>query len=145
MNVFTHIARDWGPVMRNADRIRVVLAFGFIFGAVSHIGWVIAHGDVWYRGPAPDWAPMFWYGLCVVDPVVWWILLKWPRAGIAAGCLTMAVSLIVNWTQFPTFEFKFNYVLLGLTLFGVIFFSLSPWLWRASHWRPNASSRASSG
>jgi hypothetical protein len=36
----------------------------------------------------------------------------------------------VNWTQFPTFQFVFNYVLIGLTVFGVIVFAAAPWLWR---------------
>ncbi len=121
--------------MTGADRLRVVLAWGFVFGALSHIGWVIVHGDIWYRGPAPEWAPFFWYGLCLVDPVVCWLLLKRPRLGVIAGVVVMAVSLLVNWTQFPTFEFQFNYVLIGLTVFGVIMFATAPWLWRVSRWR----------
>jgi hypothetical protein len=46
----------------------------------------------------------------------------------------MTVTLIVNWTQFPTFEFGFNYVLVGLTVFGVIVFAAAPWLWAKSRW-----------
>lgn len=135
MNPFAEIGRAWAPEMTTADRTRVVLAFGFIFGALSHIGWVIAHGDAWYHGPGPAWAPWFWYSLCVVDFGVCWLLLAAPRAGIAAGVAVMIVSLWVNWTQFPTFEVKFNYVLLGLTIFGVILFAAAPWLWLASRWR----------
>jgi hypothetical protein len=47
----------------------------------------------------------------------------------------MVTTLIVNWTQFPTFQFVFNYVLIGLTIFGVIVFVTTPWLWRASRWK----------
>ena len=52
-----------------------------------------------------------------------------PRAGIVAAVVTMITTLWVNWTQFPTFEFQFNYVLIGLTLFGVFVFATAPWLW----------------
>jgi hypothetical protein len=141
MNPFAPIGRDWSG-MNAADRTRVVLAFGFVFGAVSHIGWVIMHGDLWYHGPGPAWAPWFWYGLCVVDLGVCWLMLKTVRAGVIVGVLTMVVSLAVNWTQFPTFEFQFNYVLIGLTLFGIIMFAAAPWLWARSAWR---LSRPSSG
>jgi len=130
--------------MNAADRTRVALAFGFVFGAVSHVAWVMVHGDVWYRGPAPEWAPFFWYGLCLVDLVVCWLLLTRPKAGLALGLATMTVSVGVNWTQFPTFEFmQFNYVLVGLTLFGVIYACVMPWLWCASHWTLRASSQRS--
>ncbi len=129
------MARAWNTEMNAADRLRVLLAWGFIFGAVSHIGWVIYHGDAWYRGPAPAWAPWFWYGICVVDLLVFWLLLTRPRAGLALSLLTMITTLIVNWTQFPTFKFGFNYVLIGLTVFGLIVFATFVWLWRASRWR----------
>jgi hypothetical protein len=135
MNPFSQIGRDWGAVMNAADRTRVVLAGGFIFGALSHFWWVWIHGDLWYYGPAPSWAPFFWYGICAVDFVVAWLLLARPRAGIALSFATMVTTLIVNWTQFPTFQFVFNYVLIGLTIFGVIVFVTTPWLWRASRWK----------
>jgi hypothetical protein len=48
--------------------------------------------------------------------------------------------LLVNWTQFPTFEYAFNWVLIGLTLFGVIVFASAPWLWRQSRWRLSRTS-----
>ena len=96
---------------------------------------MIAHGDFWYHGPAPSWAPWFWYGICIVDLFVFWMLLSKPRFGIALSVATMITTLIVNWTQFPTFQFVFNYVLIGLTLFGVIVFAAAPWLWRASRWK----------
>ncbi len=118
--------------MSAAGRTRVVLAWGFVFGAVSHVAWTLVNGDLWYYGPAPSWAPWFWYGICLVDLVVFWLLLKRPRAGIALAVATMVTTLIVNWTQFPTFEYTFNWVLIGLTLFGVIVFAVAPWLWRAS-------------
>lgn len=121
--------------MSAADRTRLWLAWGFVFGAVSHVGWTVAHGDLWYYGPAPSWAPWFWYGVCLVDLVVFWLLLKRPRAGILLAVATMITTLIVNWTQFPTFEFVFNYVLIGLTAFGLIVFATAPWLWRRSGWR----------
>ncbi len=121
--------------MNAADRTRVVLAGGFVFGALSHFWWVWVHGDLWYYGPAPSWAPFFWYGVCAVDFVVCWLLLARPRAGVAASALTMFTTLIVNWTQFPTFQFVFNYVLIGLTVFGVVVFATAPWLWRASRWK----------
>lgn len=120
--------------MSAADRLRVALAWGFVFGAVSHIGWVIYHGDFWYHGPGPSWAPWFWYGICVVDLVVFWLLLARPRLGLIGGVATMITTLIVNWTQFPTFEFGFNYVLIGLTVFGAIVFAMTPWLWARSRW-----------
>lgn len=134
MNWLTQIGRDWSTRMNAADRFRIVLAWGFVFGAVSHIGWVIYHGDVWYYGPAPNWAPWFWYAICVVDLVIFWLLLSRPRAGVIGGVVTMIVTLTVNWTQFPTFEYGFNYVLVGLTIFGVIVFATAPWLWTKSRW-----------
>lgn len=135
MNLFSQIARDWKPAMNAADRARVMLAGGFIFGALSHFAWVGVHGDFWYYGPAPSWAPFFWYGICAVDFIVAWLLLARPRTGIALSFATMATTLVVNWTQFPTFQFVFNYVLIGLTIFGVIVFVTAPWLWRASRWK----------
>jgi hypothetical protein len=63
------------------------------------------------------------------------MLLTRPRPGIALSVATMITTLVVNWTQFPTFQFVFNYVLIGLTLFGVVVFVAAPWLWRASRWR----------
>ena len=106
----------------------------------------MAHGDLWYYGPAPSWAPWFWYGICLVDLMVFWLMLSRPRAGIALSVTTMTVTLIVNWTQFPTFEFWLNYVLIGLTVFGVIVFAAAPWLWVASRWKLSPkSSRHSAG
>jgi hypothetical protein len=135
MNLFRQIASEWRSVMNAADRTRVVLAGGLIFGALSHFWWVWMHGDLWYYGPAPSWAPFFWYGICAIDFVVAWLLLAQPRTGIALSVVTMITTLIVNWTQFPTFQFVFNWVLIGLTVFGVIVFVTTPWLWRASRWR----------
>ncbi|HVY87879.1 MAG TPA: hypothetical protein VG942_03375 [Hyphomonadaceae bacterium] len=137
MKLFPEFGHAWAAEMNAADRFRVVLAWGFIFGAVSHIGWVIVHGDVWYHGPGPVWAPVFWYSICVIDLIVYWFLLHRPRVGLVMSVLTMITTLIVNWTQFPTFQFTFNYVLIGLTVFGVIVFGTVTWLWRASNWRPN--------
>jgi hypothetical protein len=144
VSVFGAIRRDW-PQMRAADRVRVVLAFGFPLGAILHVGWVIYHGDIFYRGPAPTWAPAFWYGLCVIDFGVCWLMLARPRLGVASAALTMITTLSVNWTQFPTFELQFNYVLLGLTLFGAIVLVLAGWLWRASRWRLTPTSGHSAG
>ena len=137
---FGEVSRAWGAEMNAADRVRIVLAWGFVFGAVSHVGWVIVHGDFWYHGPGPEWAPWFWYGICLIDFVVFWLLLKRPKAGIVAAVATMIATLIVNWTQFPTFEFTFNYVLIGLTVFGVIVFATAVWLWTASKWKLNLPS-----
>jgi hypothetical protein len=131
--------------MNAADRVRVALGWGFVFGAVSHFGWLCVHGDLFYHGPAPPWAVWFWFGVCAVDLIVFWLMLAHPRAGIALGVLTMATTLTVNWTQFPTFEYAFNWVLLGLTAFGVIVFATAPWLWRASCWRINRPSSAHTG
>ena len=134
MNWLARMSRDWGPAMNAADRVRVVLAWGFLLGIVSHVGWSISHGDLWYYGPAPGWAPWFWYGVCVIDFAVFWLLLTRPRAGVIAGVATMTVVLIVNWTQFPTFEFGVNYVLIALTVFGAVVFVTAPWLWAKSRW-----------
>jgi hypothetical protein len=49
---------------------------------------------------------------------------------LVAAVATMAVSLSVNWLCFPTFEFRFNWVLIGLTAFGLVLFATAPWLWR---------------
>jgi hypothetical protein len=108
--------------------IRRVLAGCFPFGALSHIGWLIKHHDPFYYGPAPAWAIWFWYILSGLDFGVWWLMLTRPRAGILAGMALMAVSLMVNWTQFPTFEYGPNPVLWGLTLFGLIMWTVGPWL-----------------
>jgi hypothetical protein len=146
MKWFAELGRAWGAEMNAADRLRIVLAWGFVFGAISHIGWVIVHGDVWYYGPAPSWAPWFWYGVCLVDLAVFWLLLTRPRLGIIGALATMVTTLVVNWTQFPTFEFGFNYVLIGLTVFGVIVFATAVWLWSASKWKlPTASGGRSAG
>ncbi|MEM8921041.1 MAG: hypothetical protein AAGB25_06705 [Pseudomonadota bacterium] len=127
--------------MTLADKVRVALAFGFPFGAISHVGWVIYHGDVFYHGPAPSWAVWFWYGLCVIDFVVFCVMLRTVRLGLALASVVMGVTMIVNWTQFPTFEYGFNFVLVGLTNFAVLVFLATPWLWRASSWRlPAAAS-----
>jgi hypothetical protein len=134
MSWLAQMSSAWKSEMNAADRLRVVLAWGFVFGAVSHVGWVIYHGDVWYFGPAPGWAPWFWYGICLIDLAVFWLLLAQPRLGLVCAVTTMAVTLIVNWTQFPTFEFGFNYVLIGLTVFGAIVFAATPWLWVKSRW-----------
>ncbi len=146
MKFMREINEAWRTRMNAADRFRVWLARGFVFGAASHIGWVMAHGDLWYYGPAPSWAPWFWYGICLVDLMVFCLMLSRPRAGIALSVTTMTVTLIVNWTQFPTFEFWLNYVLIGLTVFGVIVFAAAPWLWVASRWKLSPkSSRHNAG
>lgn len=121
--------------MNAADRVRIVLAWGFVFGAVSHFGWLWLNGDLLHHGPAPEWAVWFWFAVCAVDFVVFWQMLVRPRRGVTLGVATMIVTLTVNWTQFPTFEYTFNWVLIGLTVFGVIMFASAPWLWRASRWR----------
>lgn len=135
MSWLTEMARAWGPEMNTADRARVLLGWGFVFGCVSHFGWLWANGSLFYHGPAPAWAVWFWFGICAVDLLVFWLMLAHPKAGIALGLVTMATTLTVNWTQFPTFEYTFNWVLLGLTLFGVIMFASAPWLWRRSRWQ----------
>ena len=144
MNVLREIGRAWRAEMNAADKVRVLLALGFVFGAVSHVGWLIWHGDLWYHGPAPDWAPVFWYSICVIDFVVCWLLLARPRAGIIGAALTMITTLIVNWTQFSTFEFGFNYVLIGLTLFGALVAATAAWLWVSAKWKlsPTSSGRS---
>ena len=119
---------------------RVWLAWGFVFGAARMLAGCGRMADLWYHGPAPAGRVWFWYGVCAVDLVVFWLLLTRPRAGIVLGVATMVTTLIVNWTQFPTFEYAFNCVLIGLTLFGVIVFATAPWLWRASRWRLSPTS-----
>jgi hypothetical protein len=84
---------------------------------------------------APARAASFWFAACAVDLVVFWLMLAHPRAGVALGVGTMATTLVVNWTQFPTFAYGFNRVLIGRTVSGVIVFMTAPWLWRASQWR----------
>lgn len=140
MTWFRQMARAWGAEMNAADRTRVLLAWGFVFGAISHFGWLWVNGSLWYRGPAPEWAVWFWFGVCTVDFVVFWLMLAHPRAGVALGVATMITTLTVNWTQFPTFEYTFNWVLLGLTAFGIIVFALAPWLWRKSRWKLSQAS-----
>jgi signal transduction histidine kinase len=133
-------ARAWKAEMNAADRTRVLLGWGFVFGCVSHFGWLWVNGSLLYHGPAPPWAVWFWFGVCAVDLVVFWLMLAHPRAGIVLGVATMMTTLTVNWTQFPTFEYTFNWVLIGLTLFGVIMFATAPWLWRASRWKLSRTS-----
>ena len=124
-----------------ADRVRVFMAVCFPLGAALHFVWLWQNGDLMYRGPAPEWAPAFWFAVCAVDFVVCWALLTRPRLGLRIASATMAVTLWVNWTQFPTFQYKFNWVLIGLTAFGVFVFAVSPWLWL----KLNASSERSGG
>jgi len=131
--------------MSAADRTRILLAFGFPLGAILHLGWLIYHGDPFYHGPAPEWAVWFWYSLCAVDFVVCWLLLTRPRVGVLAAALTMATTLAVNWTQFPTFQLHFNYVLIGLTVFGAAVALTAGWLWRSSRWRLPEADHQSSG
>lgn len=112
----------------NPVLVRRIMAFSFPLGALGHFWWVWRHGPL-YHGPAPAWAVLFWYGLCAVDVVVCTLLLTRPRAGLVMAVATMAVSLVVNWLCFPTFENGFNLVLIGLTTFGVFVFVATPWLW----------------
>ena len=139
------MARGWRDEMNAADRTRVALGWGFVFGCVSHFGWLWANGSLLYHGPAPEWAVWFWFSVCAIDMVVFWLMLTRPRAGIALGVATMVVTLVINWTQFPTFEYGVNYVLLGLTAFGVIVFATAPWVWSRSRWRLSRTSSARSG
>lgn len=112
----------------NPVLVRRIMAFSFPLGALGHFWWVWRHGLL-YHGPAPAWAVWFWYGLCALDFIVCALLLARPRAGLAGAVATMAVSLAVNWLCFPTFEYGFNLVLIGLTAFGVFVFVTTPWLW----------------
>jgi len=134
------IVRAWGPHMNAADRTRVILGVGFLFGAVSHFGWLWVNGSslVSRSGARMGGVVLVWNR--AVDFVVFWLLLAHPRAGVAMGVATMVTTLSVNWTQFPTFEYTFNWVLIGLTLFGVVMFTLAPWLWRASRWKLSPTS-----
>ncbi|HEY3814901.1 MAG TPA: hypothetical protein VGL66_16910 [Caulobacteraceae bacterium] len=109
----------------------MIVAAGFPMGAFGHFWWISKHGLL-YHGPAPGWAVWFWYSLCAVDFVVCALLLKLPRVGLIAALATMAYTLTINWTCFPTFAFGFNYVLIALTVFGVAVAAVTPWLWRAS-------------
>jgi hypothetical protein len=137
------LAAAWRNEMRPADRVRVVVAAAFPFGALSHMGWVLAHGWFYY-GPAPSWAVAFWYTLCVIDFFIAWAVLTHPRTGLALAAAVMVVTLWVNWTEFPTFEYGFNLVLVGLTAFGVFLAAMLPWLWLRSTWRPDATSAGKS-
>ena len=134
MKALDQLLRPWRNEMNGADRARVVLAFCFPIGAFGHFWWVGQHGLL-YHGPAPAWAVVFWYSLCAIDFVVTWVMLTRPRAGLALGLAVMAFSLWVNWSFFPTFQLHFNWVLLGLTAFGVVLAALSPWIWLRSCWR----------
>lgn len=146
MSLWREIASAWRTQMTAADKARVLVAAGFPFGAIGHFAWLIRHGDPFYHGPAPEWAVWFWYALCFWDFVMPFILLALPRIGVALAALTMMIVIWVNWTQFPTFEFQFNWVLLGLTTFGVITIALSPWLWAGARWRlSSGSSERSAG
>lgn len=146
MNPFAAIARAWGQESATAGRVRVVLAIGFLFGAVSHFWWVAYYGkgDLWFHGPGPAWAPWFWYSLCVLDFFEAWLMLARPRAGVALGAAIMVVSIWVNWTQFPLTPHpgQFNLVLAGLTLFGVIYGLLTPWLWAKTKLSQPSSARS---
>jgi hypothetical protein len=133
MSFLRRFAAAWRG-MSAADRTRVAMAAAFPFGALSHMGWVMIHGWLYY-GPAPPWAVWFWYTVCVADFGIAWAMLARPRLGLALGVGLMAITLYVNWTQFPTFEYQFNWVLLGLTGFGILLAALTPWLWRKSSWR----------
>lgn len=117
--------------MSRAKRVRLMLAACFPLGALGHFWWVGRHGLL-YHGPAPGWAVWFWYGLCVIDFLVCAVLIARPQAGLILAVATMVVSLVVNWTCFPTFQHGPNPVLLGLTAFGLTLFALTPWLWRAT-------------
>ena len=78
--------------MNAADRVRAGLAWGFVFGCVSHFGWLWLNGSLLYHGPAPEWAVWFWFGVCAIDIVVFWLMLAQPRAGSRiAGFPALAV------------------------------------------------------
>jgi hypothetical protein len=115
-----------------AERVQTMLALCFPMGAALHFWWVGKHGLA-YHGHAPAWAVGFWYGLCALDFVVCALMLRRPRAGLISGCAVMAVSLLVNWTCFPTFQFGFNLVLTGLSVFGAALALAAPWLLRSFH------------
>ena len=134
MNAWRKLKRAWRDEMNAADRTRVVFGFSFPLGAFLHFGWLGVHGLL-YHGAAPAWAVTFWYSLCAVDFVVAWLMLTHPRIGIALGCAVMAFSLWVNWSFFPTFQLHFNYVLIGLTSFGVALAACAPWMWMRARWR----------
>jgi hypothetical protein len=121
--------------MTLADRVRVAMAFGFPVGAILHFVWLFQNGSMMFHGPAPEWATWFWFIVCGVDVVVCAALLMRPRLGLRLAFATMAVVMYVNWTQFPTFEYGFNYVLVGLTVFALFVFATAPWLWTVSKWR----------
>ena len=110
--------------------VQTVFALCFPLGAALHFWWVGKHG-LTYHGHAAAWAVGFWYSVCALDFVVCALMLRRPRTGLVWGCAVMAVSLLVNWTCFPTFEFGFNSVLIGLTAFGVALAIAAPWLWRS--------------
>lgn len=115
-----------------AGRLRLILAAGYVFGALSHFRPVYLHGWL-YHGPWPAWSPWFWYGLCAVDLVMPWLLVRRPRAGIVAGVAIMVVSLWVNWLVFPRVQLGMvDEVAVGLTAFGLLVFASAPWLWRRS-------------
>lgn len=120
--------------MASADKVRVGIAFCFPLGALLHLLWVWKHGDWMYHGPAPSWAVWFWYGLCVIDIIVCWLLLTRPKLGISLSSIVMFVSIYVNLTQFPTFEISFNWVLIGLILFAILVWATAVWLWKKSKW-----------
>lgn len=130
--------------MSDPTLVRKAMATCFPLGALGHVWWVLKHGLL-YHGPAPSWAVWFWYGLCVVDVVVCLLLLVRPRAGLVLAVATMAVSLMVNWTCFPTFEYGFNWVLVGLTVFGAWVFAVTPWLWQTIRNTTRTTSRGCAG
>lgn len=122
--------------MTSADRARVFFAIGFPLGAIGHFLWVAKYG-LWYHHERPEWAPVFWYALCVLDFVAGWLLIRRPRPGLVLGNAMMATTVFVNLAVFPSFAHGFNAVPVGLTLFGVALACATPWLWRsgALSWR----------
>ena len=85
------------------------------------------------RGLQPLARPdiVFWYGLCAADFVVWRIWLDYAKAGLVLAMVVMAFAY-VNLRFFPTFEYQFNYVLIGLLIFAAAVWLSAPYIWNHS-------------
>lgn len=120
--------------MTRTDGWLAAVAAGFPLGALGHAVYVVRNGLL-FHGKAPEWAPLFWYALCVVDLVMPWLVWRRPRVGLLAAVAVMATTLSVNLLFFPKFEGGSNPVLLSLLAFGAFVFIAAPRLWRGTPWR----------
>jgi hypothetical protein len=81
--------------MRRQQILLAIWLLGFGFGALTHAFDYVRYGWFPYRFGPPA-ANLFWNALPFLDALVVVLLLRWRRAGVAAGILLMIADVFVN-------------------------------------------------